>query len=201
MRLTISAIAMLLSAGLLFSQEAVVQRSTLWIDTAKRGTMLREVRGLGELAENRTAVLKIAETQVRQIAVGNAAAIDTRNGVVSGRVLRIAPVATEGTVNVTVQLAGNLPAGARPGLTVDGTVSIEELKNIVYVGRPVIGAAETSVTLFKLDPDGRHATKVRVELGRSSVNVIEVRSGLQPGDQVILSDMSAFAGRDRLRLE
>ena len=200
MRLTISAIAMLLGAGLLFSQEAVVQRSTLWIDTAKRGTMLREVRGLGELAENRTAVLKIAETQARQIVVGNAASIDTRNGVVSGRVLRIAPVATEGTVNVTVQLAGNLPAGARQGLTVDGTVSIEELKNVVYVGRPVFGAAESSVMLFKLESDGRHATKVRVELGRSSVNQIEILEGLRESDQVILSDMSTWDSYDRVRL-
>lgn len=146
------------------------------------------------------AELKIAETQAKDVALGQPATIDTRNGVVEGRVVRIDPAVLNGTVTVDVRLEGPLPQGARPDLSVDGTIRLEHLPDVVYVGRPVFGQPESTVTLFRLEPDGKHASRVEVKLGRSSVNSIEIREGLRVGDQVVLSDMSAWDNYDRIRL-
>jgi HlyD family secretion protein len=159
------------------------------------GTILAKVAEPGRLK----AELKIAETQVRDIALGQIAQIDTRNGIVRGHVSRIDPAATQGTVTVDVQLEGELPKGARPDLSVDGTVEIERLDNVVYVGRPAYGQADTTVGMFKVMPTGE-AVRAQVKLGRASVNMIEVREGLQVGDQVILSDMSQWDAYDRVKL-
>ncbi|MGH9629848.1 MAG: efflux RND transporter periplasmic adaptor subunit, partial [Bryobacteraceae bacterium] len=140
---------------------------------------------------NLKAELKIAETQAKDIAIGQPASIDTRNGIIPGSVSRIDPAAVNGTVTVDVKLKGELPQGARPDLSVDGTIELERLDDVLYVGRPVFGQPDSTVTLFKLDPDEREAQRVQVKLGRSSVNTIEIREGLLVGDKVILSDMSA----------
>ena len=148
---------------------------------------------------NLKAELRIAETQTKDIRIGQFAEVDTRNGVVRGKVSRIDPAAQGGTVGVDVILDGDLPPGARPDLSVDGTIQLEKLDDIIYVGRPAFGQENSTVTLFKLTADGE-AVQTRVELGRSSVNQIEIRSGLQPGDQVILSDMSAQDSYERIRI-
>lgn len=146
------------------------------------------------------ATLKIPETQAKDVAVGQVASIDTRNGIIEGHVSRIDPAVTNGTVDVDVKLDGQLPPGARPDLSVDGTIEIERASDVVYVGRPVIGQANQKVSLFKVDDDNKGATLVPVSLGRSSVNTIEIMNGLKVGDQVILSDMSAWDGHNRIRL-
>ena len=146
------------------------------------------------------AQLRIAETQARDIVVGQPAAVDTRNGVIPGHVIRIDPAVQQGTVTVDVALDGELPRGARPDLTVDGTIEIERLENVIYVGRPVFGQEQSVVSLSKLDPESDDAVRTRVSLGRSSVNDIEVLEGLEPGDQVVLSDMSQWDAFDRVRL-
>ncbi len=146
------------------------------------------------------AVLQIPETQAKDIMIGQVATIDTRNGIIPGRVSRIDPAVQNGTVTVDVKLEGELPAGARPDLSVDGTIEIENLKDVLNVGRPTFGQAHSQVGLFKLDPDGKGATRVQVKLGRSSVNTVEILEGLRIGDQVILSDMSAWDAYDRIRL-
>ncbi len=146
------------------------------------------------------AELKIPETQAKDIQIGQVASIDTRNGIIQGRVSRIDPSVQNGTRTVDVRLEGQLPKGAVPDLSVDGTVELERLDNVVYVGRPVQGQAESLVTLFKLVGEGNDAIRVQVKLGRSAVSTIEVRDGLKPGDQVILSDMSAQDAFDRIRL-
>ena len=146
------------------------------------------------------AELRIAETQARDIQIGQPASIDTRNGIIPGHVARIDPAVQNGTVTVDVTLDGELPRGARPDLTVDGTIELERLVDVVYVGRPVYGQEDSVVSLFKLQPGSDEAMRTRVELGRSSVNTIEVRAGLQPGDQVVLSDMSQWDAFDRIRL-
>ena len=146
------------------------------------------------------AELRIAETQAKDIQHGQPAAIDTRNGVIPGHVIRIDPAVQQGTVTVDVALDGELPLGARPDLTVDGTIELERLENVIYVGRPVFGQEQSVVSLFKLDPESDHAVRTRVSLGRMSVNDIEVLEGLEPGDQVVLSDMSQWDAFDRVRL-
>jgi HlyD family secretion protein len=145
------------------------------------------------------AVIRVPETQAKDVLYGQTATVDTRNGFVSGKVSRIDPAAQNGTV--TVALEGTLPAGARPDLTVDGTIELERLTDIVYVSRPAQAQPNGTVGLFKLDPDGVGATRVKVGLGRSSVSTIEVTSGLVPGDQVVLSDTSAWDAYDRIRLK
>jgi len=146
------------------------------------------------------AELRIAETQARDLTIGQVAQVDTRNGIIPGRVTRIDPAAQNGTVTVDVQLEGELPRGARPDLSVDGTVELERLDNVLYVGRPAFGQEQSTVGLFKLDPATGEASRMQVQLGRSSVNTIEVMSGLAEGDQVVLSDMSAWDQFDRIRL-
>ena len=150
--------------------------------------------------EKLKAELKIAETQAKDILIGQVASVDTRNGVIPGHVIRIDPAVQNGTVTVDVALDGPLPKGARPDLTVDGTVELERLDNVLYVGRPASGQEESAITLFKIDRDGTMAHRVKVKLGRSSVNTIEVIEGLSEGDSVILSDMSQWDEFDRIKL-
>ena len=147
------------------------------------------------------AELRIAETQAKDIQVGQSAAIDTRNGVIPGHVTRIDPAVENGTVTVDVALDGALPRGARPDLTVDGSIELERMDDILFVGRPVFGQEESVVSLFRVEADGTHASRMRVSLGRASVNTIEVLEGLQPGDRVVLSDMSTWDQFDRVRIE
>jgi HlyD family secretion protein len=145
------------------------------------------------------AEVRIAETQTKDIRIGQIAEVDTRNGIIPGRVIRIDPTATGGTVGVDISLEGALPPGARPDLSVDGTITLEKLPDVIKVGRPAFGQENSTVMLFKLDGNGE-AHRVQVRLGRTSVNEIEILEGLQPGDQVILSDMSAQDAYDRIRL-
>ena len=147
------------------------------------------------------AELRIAETQAKDVQIGQAASVDTRNGIVPGRVARIDPAVEEGTVTVDVALEGDLPRGARPDLTVAGMIELERLEDVVFVGRPVVGQEESEVGLFLLDGEGNGASRTRVLLGRTSANTIEVVDGLVPGDRVVLSDMSAWAEFDRLRID
>jgi len=147
------------------------------------------------------AEIKIAETQAKDVVIGLKATVDTRNGVVSGHVSRIDPSVQNGTVTVDVMIDDPLPTGARPDLSVDGTIEIENLKNVLYVGRPVHGQSESTIGIFKLVDDGAEAERVNVKLGRSSVNTIEIVQGLSVGDKVILSDMSAWDNFDRVRLK
>jgi HlyD family secretion protein len=149
---------------------------------------------------NLKAELRIAETQTKDIRIGQTAEVDTRNGVVKGRVSRIDPAATGGTVGVDVILEGDLPPGARPDLSIDGTIELERLPDVVYMGAPAFGQENASVSLFKLSADGAEAERVTVKLGKRSVNQVEILEGLKPGDQVILSDTSAQDGFDRIRL-
>lgn len=161
------------------------------------GTNLARVARPEELK----AELRIPETQAKDIVLGQTASIDTRNGIVAGRVARIAPSVQEGTVTVDVALTAELPKGARPDLSVDGTIEIERLPDVLYVGRPAYGQPNSKVEMFKLVEEGKAAVKVQVQLGRSSVNTIELVSGLQVGDQVILSDTSAWDNVDRIKLD
>ena len=163
------------------------------------GTPLGKVAQASKLK----AELKIAETQVKDVVIGQHAVIDTRNGLIEGRVFRIDPSILNGTVTVDVALLvgkDGLPQGARPDLSVDGTIELERLNDVVFVGRPVFGQQESTVQLFKMEADGKYANKVKVVLGRSSVNTIEIKDGLKVGDQVILSDMSAYDSYDRIKL-
>jgi HlyD family secretion protein len=163
---------------------------------------------LGKVAQpsHLKAELKIAETQVKDITIGLPAVIDTRlaggasNGLINGKVSRIDSSVLNGTVTVDVALHGALPPGSRPDLSVDGTIQLMKLDDVVYVGRPVFGQQDSTVTLFKIEPNGKYANKVKVIFGRSSVNTIEIRGGLNVGDRVILSDMSAYDNYDRIKL-
>jgi len=147
------------------------------------------------------AELKIAETQARDIQIGQASSVDTHNGTVAGTVTRVDPAVQNGTVTVDVQLTGELPKGARPDLSVDGTIDLERLENVLYVGRPAFGQENSTISLFKLDPDGKGAVRVPVKVGRASVNSIQIIEGLHEGDTVILSDMSRSDNTDRIRLD
>ena len=161
------------------------------------GTILAKVAEQNRLK----AVIKVAETQAKDVQIGQPASIDTRNGVVDGRVSRVDPAAQNGTVTVDVALTSELPKGARPDLSVDGTVELERLENILYVGRPAQGGQGPGpIGLFKLEEGGSTATRVTVRLGRASVSTVEVVGGLKEGDQVILSDTSAYDAVDRIRL-
>ncbi len=147
------------------------------------------------------ASLKIAETQARDIQIGQPAEVDTHNGVINGKVMRIDPAVVNGTVTVDVELAGALPQGARPDLSVDGTIDLERMTDVLYVGRPALGSENSTITLFKLSADGKTAVRVPVKVGRASVNSIQVIEGLQPGDTVILSDMGRWDNTDKIRLD
>jgi len=159
------------------------------------GTILAKVAEPGRLK----AELQIAETQVKDVTLGQMASIDTRNGIIPGRVIRMDPAAVNGTVKVDVSLNGDYPKGTRPDLSVDGTIDIERLANVLYVGRPAYGQPDSTVGIFRLTPNGE-ANRVQVKLGKSSVNQIEIVEGLREGEQVVLSDMSAWDAYDRVRL-
>ncbi|HEX3106648.1 MAG TPA: HlyD family efflux transporter periplasmic adaptor subunit [Terriglobales bacterium] len=161
------------------------------------GTMLAKVVQPDHLI----AELKIAETQARDVQIGQPALVDTHNGTASGTVSRVDPAVQNGTVTVDVKLTGDLPKGARPDLSVDGTIDLEKLDNVLYVGRPAFGQENSTISLFKLDPDGKGAVRVPVKVGRASVNAIQVIEGLHEGDTVILSDMSRNDNADRIRLD
>lgn len=160
------------------------------------GSNLARVAKPGELM----AELRVPETQVKDVVLDLPVRVDTRNGVVAGRVARIDPAVLNGTVLVEVELTGELPASARPDLSVDGIIEIERLADVMYVGRPAYGQPESEVRLFRVDPDSGIAQRVPVRLGRASVNLIEVVQGLAPGDQIILSDTSQWDEHDRLKL-
>ena len=146
------------------------------------------------------AEVRVAETQARDVALGQPASIDTRNGVVPGHVVRVDPAVQNGTVLVEIKLDGPLPRGARPDLSVEGTIELERVEEVLYVGRPVRGQADSTVGLFRVEPDGRHALRVPVKLGRNSVSTVEIVDGLQVGDRIILSDMSPYDGVNRVRV-
>jgi len=178
--------------------EGVVQEMTLQVgQRISPGTVVAKVAEPKKLR----AELKIAETQAKDILLGQKASIDTRNGIIPAHVIRIDPNVVNGTRTVDCKLDGPLPSGAVPDLSVDGTVEIERLADVVYIGRPVFGQPNSSVSLFKLEPDGKGASRITVKLGRSSVNTIEVVEGLNVGEQVILSDMSAQDQNPRIRLD
>ena len=147
------------------------------------------------------AELKIPETLVNDVTIGQRAEVDTRNGVIPGRVSRIDPAAIEGTVLVDIELLGEMPRGARPDLSVDGTIELERLEDVLFVGRPIHARADSVIGLFRMEPDETHASRVQVQVGSVSVSTIEIRAGLHEGDEVILSDMSAWDAYDRIRLE
>jgi HlyD family secretion protein len=179
--------------------EGILQQLPVPVEVGQRvtaGTALAKIVQPWKLK----AELKIPETQVKDIQLGQPASIDTRNGIIAGRVSRIDPSVQNGTVTVDARLEGALPQGARPDLSVDGTIELERLTDVVYVGRPVFGQPNSTVSLFRLDADGKNATRVQVKLGRTSVNTVEVLEGLRVSDQVILSDMSTWDNYDRIRL-
>ncbi|SEB37712.1 efflux RND transporter periplasmic adaptor subunit [Terriglobus roseus] len=147
------------------------------------------------------ASLKIAETQAREIQIGQPAEVDTHNGVINGKVMRIDPAVVAGTVTVDVELAGTLPQGARPDLSVDGTIDLDRMTNVLYVGRPSSGNENSTLSLFKLSVDGKSAIRVPVKAGKASVNSLQVIEGLTEGDTVILSDMTRWDNTDRIRIE
>lgn len=151
--------------------------------------------------EHLKAELKVPETQAKDIQIGQAAEVDTHNGIITGSVMRIDPAVQNGTVTVDVKLEGDLPKGVRPDLSVDGTITLEKLNDVLYVGRPAFGQEKSTVGMFKIDPDGKRAQRVPVELGRGSVTNIEIVRGLREGDKVILSDMSRFDGTERVKIE
>jgi HlyD family secretion protein len=161
------------------------------------GTVLARVAEPGRLK----AVIRVPESQAREVLPGQAASIDVHNENVDGKVSRVDPAVQNGTVEVEVVLTGELPRGARPDLTVEGTIEIERLENATYVGRPAYGQPESTIGLFKLEKGGHAASRVSVRLGRSSVNYMEIKEGLVPGDEIILSDMSAWDGFERIRLK
>jgi HlyD family secretion protein len=161
------------------------------------GTMLAEVVQPNQLK----AQLRIPETQARDIQLGQPSSVDTHNGIADGTVSRIDPAVVNGTVTVDVKLVGNLPDGARKDLSVDGTIDLERLRDVLYVGRPAFGNEESTISLFRMDQEGKGAVRVPVKVGRASVNAIQVLQGLHEGDTVILSDMSRYDTTDRIRLD
>jgi multidrug resistance efflux pump len=179
-------------------EPGVLQDMTLelgqWVQA---GAPLARVAQPGKLK----AVLRVPETQAKDIVIGQPVSVDTRNGLVNGRVSRVDPSAVNGTVTVEVALEGELPKGARADISVDGTIEIERLPDVIYVGRPAYGQAESTVGLFRLDPDGKTAQRVQVQLGVGSVNTVEVKKGLVPGEKVIISDVSQWDAQDRLRIK
>ena len=161
------------------------------------GTTLAKVVQTDQLK----AALKIAETQARDIQIGQPAEIDTHNGIINGKVTRIDPAVQNGTVTVDVELIGALPQGARPDLSVDGTIDLDRMTDVLYVGRPAFESENSTISLFRLSPDGKTATRVPVKVGRASVNSVQVLEGLKVGDTVILSDMSRWDSVDQVRLQ
>jgi beta-lactamase regulating signal transducer with metallopeptidase domain len=183
-----------------------VEKDTIWTDTVKRGPMLRQVRGLGMLVRAEDSAGLVARialpvAQTADVKPNQTATIDTRKGLVKGHVTGTNASSSDGTRTIYVSLDGPLPEGAGTDLAIDATIDIEKLDNVLYVGRPVHGAANSTISLFKLAKDGTEAERVSVKLGRSSVNAIEVLDGLKEGDKIILSDMSTYDNADRIHIK
>jgi hypothetical protein len=180
-------------------EAGVLQQDALF----QPGQWVQSGQTIGKIVqpEKLKAVLRIPESQAKDVQIGQAASIDTRNGLIAGHVSRKDPSATAGSVTIDVALDGALPAGAVPDLSVDGTIILEKLKNVLYTSRPVSGAATGSVGLFKIVENGHYAVLTTVQLGRTSVNTVEIIGGLQPGDRVILSDMQQFENVNRVRIK
>lgn len=178
-------------------------RGILQLLPVEVGAQIQAGQNLARVADHTKLIaeVRVAETQARDILEGQVALIDTRNGVVQGRVSRVDPAVQNGTVAVDVELTGELPRGARPDLSVDGTIELERLEDVVFTGRPTFGHEQSTIGMFRIDTDGIYAQRVQVKLGRSSVNAMEVLAGLAPGDQVILSDTSQWDAHDRIRLK
>ena len=190
--------ARLTSLSVRAPEKGVLQDLTLQLGQwVPEGTTLAKIVQPGKLK----AVLRIPESQAKDVIIGQKAWVDTRNGIVQGHVMRRDPSAQNGTVTVDVALDGALPAGAVPDLSVDGTIQIERLTNVLYTGRPAFGAAQGSVRLFKLEGGGDYAVRISVDIGRTSVNTVEILKGLSVGDKVILSDMTQYAAVNRVRVK
>ncbi len=181
-----------------------VDRATLWMDTVKQGDLTIQARGPGSLQDVETggmiATVSIPEAQSFDLAVDQRASVDTRNGIVEGRVASIADRIERGTISVTIELLGELPEGCRPGLSIDAEIDVKTIEDVLYVGKPAFGQAGAEVGLFRIVEDGAAAVRVHVAIGASSVNLIEVVSGLEEGDEIILSDMSRYDAVDRVLL-
>jgi beta-lactamase regulating signal transducer with metallopeptidase domain len=179
----------------------VVYRSTIWVDTVKRGDMSVAVRGLGKLTTSTTADLRLPTSLMKEVQPGQIVSIQfhKRAEVATGQVVRVNPGVPEGSV--TVQIESGLPRGVQQGVELEGTIELGRLSDVVHVGRPVEGQTNSEGALFKLEPNGDHAVRVKVKFGRASVNTIQILSGVEPGDKVILSDTSAFKGYDRITLK
>jgi HlyD family secretion protein len=182
----------------------VVDKTTVWVDSVKKGTMLRQVRGLGVLVPaddgRLKAAVQIAAPQAKDIQVGQPASVDTRQGVIPGKVINVSPDDSSGMIAVDLSLEGDLPQSARAGLSVDGMIEIERLNDVLYVGRPASGKAGGISSLFKIEEGSTTATRVQVKFGKSSVQTVEIIEGLKVGDKVIISDMSAYEGVNTIRL-
>ena len=185
------------------STDGILQELAINAQSLQIGQQVPAGTTLARVADPRRlkAEIRVAETQAKDVSIGQRASIDTRNGVIPGRVVRMDPGSTGGTVTVDVALEGELPQGARPELSVEGVVDLENLQNILYVGRPAFGQERSTVSMFRLGADGVTAERVQVKLGRTSVNLVEIMEGLKEGDQVVLSDMSRWDSFDRIRLE
>jgi hypothetical protein len=179
----------------------VVDRNTIWVDTVKRGDMSVAVRGLGKLTTSTTADLLLPTSLMKEVQPGQIVSIQflKQVEVATGKVARVTPGVQQGSV--TVQIESGLPRGVQQGVEVDGTIELGHLSDVVQVGRPVEGWPNSEGALFKLEPNGDHAVRVKVKFGRASVNTIQILSGIEAGDKVILSDTSAFKGYDRITLK
>ncbi len=207
--LLVLAVALVLAGATYSAQQELptLETATLWSATVQRGEFTRQVRGAGMIYETEAGVLmaqvRIPETQSFDLEVGQTATIDLRVAKVAARVTDLDRAIRNGTLTVTVEFTADLPRGTRPGMSIDGIIDIESVGNVLYVGRPAYGRSNSTIGLFKIietDSGEREAVRVSVKLGLSSVNVIVVESGLEEGDQVILSDMSRWDAFDRVRL-
>jgi hypothetical protein len=189
--------------GMRAAQPASVARDSIWLDTVKLGDILLGVRALGVLTSANTAEMRVAETQMKEVAAGQPVTLQVqgRRETAAGILTRVRPGVTNGVVTVDAQVNEPLPAGIAAQSPVDGTITIGRLSNVVHVGRPVFGKANSEGTLFKIEPDGQTAARIKVQYGATSINTIQIKSGLQPGDKIILSDMSAYDKYDRVTLK
>jgi HlyD family secretion protein len=198
----IAAVAPLLLTAATFAQVPTVHRDTIWVETVKGGDMPVSVRGRGVVTSDRTAELRVPESLAGNVEPGQQVSIDAPTA--TGKVSRVGPGVVNGTVAVMVDLDRALPPSSSAGAVLDGTIHVTTLSNIAYVGRPVSCRPDSEGLLFKLEPGGREATRVKVRyghFGHTPAKVVQIREGLTPGDQVIASDMSAFAKQERVRLE
>ena len=206
------AVLLMLVPGVMTGQEPIVRKSALQVNTVKHGDLIQMVRGLGVLKAERTAEVKIASSMVQRVELGQTSVIDTGQRTVTGRVVRIHVGGADDMTLIEVALDSDPPQGVRPGQNVDGAIHVLTLKDVVYVGGPadeLSALSERTGTMFKMEPDGQHAVRTHVEFGLTGWStgetgyekVIEIRSGLRPGNTVIMSDMSAFKDKERVRVQ